>query len=241
MFIPLHDINALKHIKTPYVNYGLIALNVVIWLFSSATVSEESATLAAIGLGYIPAVHYDYAILAPEMEWVPLSITYITYAFLHLDFWHLGSNMLFLWVFGDNVEDALGHVRYLLFYLLCAVAGAVMHGVAMPNSQGPLIGASGAISGVVAAYFLLHPKVRVWVLVFMRIPLPLPACIPLAMWIAQQFLLMFISEFEEVSWASHVGGILAGVILVIVMRRKDVVLFDRNIAVEASTGKSQDE
>lgn len=232
MFIPLHDINRLKHIKRPYVNYGLIALNVVIWLLSSAAVSDDNATLAAIGLGYIPAVHYNYAVLAPEMEWVPLNYTFITYAFLHLDFWHLASNMLFLWVFGDNVEDALGHSRYLIFYLLCAIAGAVMHGIAMPESQGPLIGASGAISGVVAAYFLLHPKVRVWVLIFMRIPLPLPAYIPLALWIAQQFVLMFISEVDEVSWAAHVGGILAGVVLVVVMRRRGVVLFDRSSGTE---------
>jgi membrane associated rhomboid family serine protease len=160
---------------------------------------------------------------------VPLNTTYITYAFLHLDIWHLGSNMLFLWVFGDNVEDALGHAKYLVFYLLCAIAGALMHGVAMPDSQGPLIGASGAISGVVAAYFLLHPKVRVWVLVLMRIPLPLPAYIPLALWIAQQFVLMFISQFDEVSWAAHVGGILAGLILVLVMRRPGVPLFDKNL------------
>lgn len=241
MFIPLHDINRLKHIKTPYVNYALIGVNVVIWLLSSATVSEESATLAAIGLGYIPAVHYDYAVLAKEMEWVPEIFTHITYAFLHLDFWHLASNMLFLWVFGDNVEDALGHSRYLLFYILCAVAGAMMHGIAMPQSQGPLIGASGAISGVVAAYFLLHPKVRVWVLVFMRIPVPLPAYIPLALWIAQQFVLMFISQFDEVSWAAHVGGILAGLCLVLVLRRPGVKLFDQNLHAEASPPiKSQD-
>lgn len=237
MFIPLHDTNRLRRIKTPYVNYALIVLNVVIWLLSSAAVSEESATLAAIGLGYIPAVHYDYAVLAPELEWVPLSTTFITYAFLHLDFWHLASNMLFLWVFGDNVEDAMGHMRYLIFYLLCAVAGAAMHGVAMPHSQGPLIGASGAVSGVVAAYFLLHPRVRVWVLVFMRIPLPLPAYIPLALWIAQQFVLMFVSQFDEVSWAAHVGGILAGLLLVIALRRPGVPLFDKNIGTADETAR----
>ena len=231
MFIPLHDVNRLKYIRTPYVNYGLIALNVGIWLLSSAVSTEESAALAALGLGYIPAVQYDLASLSPELELVPSAFTYVTYAFLHLDFWHLTSNMIFLWVFGDNVEDALGHMRYLVFYLLCAVAGALMHGIAMPNSDGPLIGASGAISGVVAAYFLLHPRVRVWVLVFMRIPLPLPAYIPLLLWIAQQFVLMFISEFDDVSWAAHVGGILAGVLLIIIMRRNGVPLFDKNLRV----------
>ncbi len=99
----------------------------------------------------------------------------------------------------------------------------------MPNSQAPLIGASGAISGVVAAYFLLHPKVRVWVLVLFRIPLPLPAFIPLAFWIGQQFFMLVIDPEGGVSWGAHVGGILAGAVLVVILRRRGVPLFDRTI------------
>jgi membrane associated rhomboid family serine protease len=230
MFIPLHDANSLKHIKLQYVTLGLIALNVVIWLITGPVLAPEAFSNAAVvGLGYIPAVVFDYATLEPGLVLVPDEATYVTYAFLHGDFWHLAGNMLFLWVFGDNVEDALGHVRFLIFYLLCAAAGAFLHGLIDVESQAPLIGASGAISGVVAAYFLLHPKVRVWVLVLFRIPLPLPAVIPLAFWIGQQFFMLVIDPAGGVSWGAHVGGILAGAVLVVILRRRGVPLFDRTI------------
>jgi hypothetical protein len=121
---------------------------------------------------------------------VPEEATYITYAFLHGDIFHLGGNMLFLWVFGDNVEDALGHLRFLLFYLLCAAAGALMHGLLGPDSQVPLIGASGAVAGVVAAYLMLHPRVKVWILAFGRIPLRIPAYIALGLWILFQLVMI---------------------------------------------------
>ncbi|MGI0525130.1 rhomboid family intramembrane serine protease [Rhizobium giardinii] len=230
MFIPLHDANSLKHIKVQYVTISLIIVNVAMWLLTGPLVVPEAFSNATIlGLGYIPAIAFDYAQLTPELVLVPGGATYVTYAFLHGDFWHLAGNMLFLWVFGDNVEDALGHVRYLIFYLLCAAAGALTHGLVNTASEAPLIGASGAISGVVAAYFLLHPKVRVWVLVLFRIPLPLPAFIPLALWIGQQFFMLVADPESGVSWGAHVGGIIAGLILVVILRRRDVPLFDRRI------------
>ena len=229
MFIPLHDANSLKYIKIQSVTISLIVINTLIWVFTSLLASDQQANAAALGLGFIPAIMFDGATLAPGLEIVPEDATLITYAFLHLSFWHLASNMLFLWVFGDNVEDALGHFRFLVFYIVCAVAGALLHGLVAPMSQGPLIGASGAISGVVAAYFLLHPRVRVWVLVFMRIPLPLPAFIPLALWIGQQFVMLATGLEDNVSWGAHVGGIIAGAVLVLFMRRKGVPLFDRTL------------
>ena len=229
MFIPLHDANSLKYIKIQSVTISLIVINTLIWVFTSLLASDQQANAAALGLGFIPAIMFDGATLAPGLEIVPEDATLITYAFLHLSFWHLASNMLFLWVFGDNVEDALGHFRFLVFYIVCAVAGALLHGLVAPMSQGPLIGASGAISGVVAAYFLLHPRVRVWVLVFMRIPRPLPAFIPLALWIGQQFLMLATGLEDNVSWGAHVGGIIAGAVLVLFMRRKGVPLFDRTL------------
>lgn len=160
---------------------------------------------------------------------MPEGATYITYAFLHADFWHLAGNMVFLWVFGDNIEDAMGHIRFLVFYLLCAAAGAYAHGLLDPTSQAPLIGASGAVAGIVTAYLMLHPRVRVWVLVLGRIPIPLPAFIPLALWIAYQFFRVVTDHDSGVSWAAHIGGILAGIILVIFMKRRSVPLFDRKI------------
>jgi membrane associated rhomboid family serine protease len=228
MFIPLHDANHLRYIKVQYVTIGLIVLNVLAWLFTTLAPSDQSER-AAMALGFIPALIFDHAVLDPSLVIVPEDLTFLTYAFLHIDFWHLAPNMLFLWVFGDNVEDALGHVRFLVFYLLCAAAGAALHGLVGPSSEGPLIGASGAVAGVVAAYFLLHPKVRVWVLVLFRIPLPLPAFIPLALWIGQQFVMLALDLDGMVSWGAHVGGIVAGALLVLVMRRKGVPLFDRQI------------
>ncbi|RKE80239.1 rhomboid family intramembrane serine protease [Rhizobium sp. AG855] len=228
MFIPLHDRNALKHIRRQYVTLGLIAANVISYALASV-VPDAAYELGVYGLGFIPAILLGGATLDPSLTLVPEGATYITYAFLHGSWLHLGSNMLFLWVFGDNVEDAMGHFKFLFFYLACAAAGALVHGLVAPTSQAPLIGASGAVSGVVAAYVMLHPKVRVWVLVLMRFPLPLPAFIPLLFWIGQQFVMLVIDADSNVSWGAHVGGILAGALLVIVLRRPGVPLFDRSI------------
>jgi membrane associated rhomboid family serine protease len=228
MFIPLHDRNALKHIRRQYVTLGLILANVV--THALATLAPEALyEIGVYGMGFIPAVAFDIAELDPRLVLVPESATYITYSFLHGSWLHLGSNMLFLWVFGDNVEDAMGHFKFLFFYLACAAAGALVHGLVMPASEAPLIGASGAVSGVVAAYLMLHPKVRVWVLVFMRFPLPLPAFIPLLFWVGQQFVMLVIDAGSNVSWGAHVGGILAGALLVLFLRRPGVPLFDRAI------------
>lgn len=229
MFVPLHDANRLKHIDLQYVTLGLIAANVLVFLLVNLTFTEEGLFATVYGLGYTPAVVNDIAELPPELVIIPEELSLVSYAFLHGDFWHLAGNMLFLWVFGDNVEDALGHVRFLIFYLLCAVAGALAHGLAIPASDAPLIGASGAVAGIVGAYLLLHPRVRVWVLVLGRIPLPLPAWIPLAGWIGFQFVMVAIMPDDQVSWAAHAGGAVAGMALVLVMRRRGVPLFDRSV------------
>jgi membrane associated rhomboid family serine protease len=233
LFIPLHDANSLKHIQLQYVTIGLIAANVIIFLLT-AIGSEDAVTATMIGLGYIPSTIYDIAERPPELVYVPDYATFITYAFLHGDIFHLGGNMLFLWVFGDNVEDALGHIRYLVFYLLCAVAGAFFHGFVAPASQAPLIGASGAIAGVVAAYLVLHPRVKIWVLAFGRIPLRIPAWIVLVLWIGFQFLMFAMGGDDQISWAAHIGGIVAGAVLVFIMRRRNVPIFDREIVTPKS-------
>ncbi|MCV0352209.1 MAG: rhomboid family intramembrane serine protease [Nitratireductor sp.] len=228
MFIPLHDANSLRHINRQYVTLTIIAVNVIAYLITTVG-GTDFAFAAAIGLGYIPSVAYDLAVLPPELDLVPEPLTYITYTFLHGDLMHLGGNMLFLWVFGDNVEDALGHFRFLVFYLLCGVAGAYMHGFIAPASNAPLIGASGSIAGIVAAYLILHPRVKVWVLAFARIPLRIPAFVLLALWIGFQFLMLVIDTENQISWAAHAGGILAGAVLVFILKRRDVPLFDRSI------------
>ncbi|MBL8584155.1 MAG: rhomboid family intramembrane serine protease [Rhizobiaceae bacterium] len=239
MFIPLHDANSLRHIKLQYVTLSLIALNVGVYVLTSLG-SEETVRAAMLGLGYIPSVVFDHAELPPEWVVIPEDLSYVTYSFLHADILHLGGNMLFLWVFGDNVEDALGHFRFLVFYLLCAAAGALAHGLLMPQSQMPLIGASGAIAGIVAAYLILHPRVKIWILAFARIPLRLPAYIVLALWIGFQFLMMAATDEENISWAAHVGGIVAGSLLVLVLRRPGVPLFDRRIVTPRAVDVADD-
>ena len=228
MFIPLRDTNHLKYIERQYVTLGLIAVNVIVFLAMSAS-GQDLLTATLLGFEFIPAVVNDYRVLPPDVTAPPELFTYVTYAFLHADVWHLGSNMLFLWVFGDNVEDALGHFRFLVFYLVCAIAGAFGHGLMLPTSEAGLVGASGATSGVVAAYLILHPRVQLWVLVLMKVPLRLPAIVPILLWIAFQVWMLATDHASDVSWAAHVGGLAAGTILVVLLKRPDVPLFDRRI------------
>lgn len=228
MFIPLHDANRLRFIKAQYVTVGLIAVNVIAYFWSVAG-GWEATQAAAYSYGYIPSVAFDHVDLPSELAVLPAEASYVTYAFLHGDLLHLGGNMLFLWVFGDNVEDAMGHLKFLAFYLLCAVAGAWFHGMMAPMSQVPLIGASGAVAGIVSAYLLLHPRVKIWVLVFGRLPLRIPAWIVLALWIGFQFVMFALAGEDQISWAAHIGGIVAGALLLLVLKRSEVPLLDRRI------------
>ncbi|MEM7299949.1 MAG: rhomboid family intramembrane serine protease [Pseudomonadota bacterium] len=229
VFIPLHDDKALDNIGFHWVNITLILANVAIWLIGGAIVTgTNTATAVSFTYGFIPSVANDLKVLPAQYDLLPDYASYLTYAFFHADFWHLAGNMLFLWVFGDNVEDAMGHIRYLIFYLLCAAAAAYFHGFVFQTSDSPLIGASGAASGVVGAYLMLHPKVKVWVLVLSRIPLRLPALWLLGGWAAYQIIMFVVDSDGNVSWAAHVGGIVAGLVLVVVFKKRSVPLFDRD-------------
>ncbi len=236
MFIPLHDQNSLKHIRLQYVTLLIIAANVVIFLFTGtpALVAVDQANSIHLSFGFIPAVVNDYAVLPPSHALLPEQASYITYAFFHAGFMHLVGNMLFLWVFGDNVEDAMGHFRFLLFYIACAIAGAWTHSFTFPESQAPLIGASGAAAGVIGAYLVLHPKVKIWVLAFGRIPLRLSALWVLTAWIGFQVFSYLAPGDTAVSFAAHIGGFFIGAILVIFMRKRGVPLWDRNLATQPS-------
>ena len=231
MFLPLHDSNALNHVRVQWMTLILIALNILIWVFWStpSITSQEAVQAGYLSYGYIPAVVNGYEILPAQYAVLPEQASFLTYAFFHSGFMHLAGNMLFLWVFGDNVEDAMGHFRFLAFYLVCAAAGAWMHGFLNPQSQAPLIGASGAAAGVVAAYLLLHPKIKIWVLAFGQIPLRISAMWVLGAWIAYQVYELIFNSSSEVSWGAHVGGIIAGALLILVMRRSGVHLFDQDL------------
>ena len=230
MFIPLHDHNRLDHVPFPFVNLSLIAVNVIIFFGLQGAGEQQAVGASSISHGLIPVVLFDIRDLAPQLQVLPDWMSLITYAFLHGSFMHLIGNMLFLWVFGDNVEDAMGHFRYLLFYLICAAAGGFAYAIIDLNSEIPLIGASGAVSGVVAAYLMLHPRVKVWVLAFGRIPLRLSAQWLLGAWVIYQVFNAVMSPESQVAWIAHVGGLVAGAILVVFFRRKGVALFDRDLA-----------
>jgi membrane associated rhomboid family serine protease len=155
-------------------------------------------------------------------------ITLVTSMFLHGGWLHLGGNMLYLWVFGDNVEDKLGHMRYLSFYLICGIAASLLHIYIEPTSTMPSLGASGAISGVLGAYIVMFPKARVLTLIpifiFIQIT-ELPAYIILGFWFILQFLNGMLSvkyalaSSGGVAWWAHIGGFVAGLILVVPFRK----------------------
>jgi rhomboid family protein len=233
-FIPISDENPLRAIRVPWVTLALIAINVVVYLIEA--LADSAGTEAAIvGLAVIPSkllqIQSTGGATAPTgfVAGAPEWLTLITYQFLHGGILHLLSNMLFLWVFGDNVEDALGHVKFLVFYLLCGVAGGLAHAALQPSSELPLIGASGAVSGVIAAYLMLHPRVRVWVLAFRILPLRVPAAWVLGFWVVSQFVMAVLAPGDGVAWWAHIGGMAAGAVLVVFMRRPGVTLFDRGL------------
>ena len=235
MIIPLYDDNPHRHISQAYVNWALIATNVLVFfLFQSGYVVGTyvaDTTGFEYSYGMVPVVLFHKMLLPPEYMRIPEWLTPISSAFLHGSWMHLAGNMLFLWVFGDNVEDDLGHFRYLFFYLACAVLSAMAYALTAPDSSSPLIGASGGISGVVAAYVLLHPRVKIWVLVLFRIPLRLPAYWAIGAWILYQayFALYayFTTSADDVAWFAHIGGLVAGGLLVLPLKSSDAPLFDR--------------
>jgi membrane associated rhomboid family serine protease len=228
-FIPIHDTNPLRNITRPYVAWTLIAANVVVF-FATGGLAGEPAQEPVLAFGLIPAVFNGAMPAPPFAVGVPDALTLVTYAFLHGDLWHLAGNMIFLWVLADNVEDALGHVRYLAFYVLCAVAAGYAFVLTDPTSPSPVIGASGAVAGNIAAYLMLHPRAKMWVLLFVRIPVRLSAVYVLGFWVALQLFSLVAGGDEAIAWWSHIGGLLAGAVLVVFMRRRGVALFDRPAA-----------
>jgi len=228
MFVPIADINPLEHVRRPYVTLALIAINVFVFVVLQHGALGEVSEAGVLSFGTIPAVVTGAAILPPGYEKLPASATLLTYMFLHGGWLHLIGNMAFLWVFADNVEDALGHVRFLIFYLLCGLAAAGAHILAQPASEVPLVGASGAVSGVIAAYVVLHPNIRLWALVLMKVPLKVPAYWMIGAWLALQLFEVFADRDHDTAWWAHLGGFAAGALLVVVMHRRDVRLWDRD-------------
>jgi membrane associated rhomboid family serine protease len=229
MFIPLYDYNALRTIKTPIVTRLLIGVTVGIFLVLESGLVVDAQMASIVALGVIPAEFHLGAGLRSELAVLPEPLTLVTYMFLHAGWMHLIGNMLFLWVFGDNVEDATGHLRFLAFYLLCGAAGAIAHVLVAPTSEVPLIGASAAVAGTLTAYLILHPRVKLWVLVLGRIPLKITAMWVIGAWVIFQFVNLFLGLDKQTAYAAHIGGLAAGAVLIPFMRRREVPLFDRGL------------
>jgi rhomboid family protein len=231
MVVPIYDENPWRLPHRPIITWGLIVLNILIYLAESGIVPVPDGMLTRLAL--TPATFLGNNVM-PDLLGPVRSL--FTYMFLHADWGHLLGNMIFLWVFGDDVEEALGRIRFLIFYLGSGALAGLIYVASDPYSDIPLIGASGAIAGVVVAYVMLRPCARVTVLVTI-IPLRLSAY-----WVIGAFVLMQIINLDsasrsEVAYWCHFGGMVAGALLLLVLRPAGVRLFDcmraKRVPVEA--------
>lgn len=228
--IPLRD--SARPRRTPFVNWALIVINIFIF-YKEFMLPDSVLNRVFYYFGVIPSdVTY---LVATGASLQPVMLSFVTAMFLHGGWVHVLGNMLYLWVFGDNVEDRLGHLRYLLFYLAVGIIGSISHVLANPTSEVPVIGASGAVAGVLGAYFVTFPRSRVLtlvpILIFFTI-MELPAIIFLAIWFLLQIFNGTASiggTANPVAWWAHVGGFVAGVILIKILapRRKQEYNFNR--------------
>lgn len=240
--IPYHDENATQ--RTAVVTLALIAVNVMMWLFIQGAGSALLLAESVCNLGLIPGELTGT--LAPGTGFSmgdnlvcltnpgPQLSNVITSMFLHGSWMHLIGNMWFLWLFGNNIEDSMTRPRYVAFYLLCGLGAALLQVVTEPASGVPMVGASGAISGVMGAYLILYPQVRVFTLVplgFFITSLALPAWVMLLYWALLQFVGGFSrigGEGGGVAFWAHVGGFVVGLVLVKLFTRPDHVAAHRS-------------
>ena len=216
MFIPLKDENPTS--RFPYVTVFFIGLNILIFFYQ--ILSPQGLQYYVYKMGAIPyeITHFKTLSFFPRIS-PPLSL--MTSMFLHGGLFHLFGNMLYLWIFGNNIEDFLGPIRFVLFYLFSGLGASLTHIIFNPNSQVPMIGASGAIAGVLGAYLILYPGARVLTFVFLfffiRI-LPIPAAVILGLWFLAQVLNIGLGG--GVAWFAHIGGFLIGIGLIKIYSKK---------------------
>ncbi len=221
--IPIRDHN--PSARTPFVTWAIIALNVGLYLWDLAFWQNQNAQYA---------LYYDYSMIPARITAGENYPSLLTSAFLHAGFFHLAGNMLFLWIFGDNLEDEMGHGPFLAFYLACAAASGLAQWATAPWSPIPMVGASGAIAGVMGGYLLLFPKAKVdiliWIIVFVRI-LPIPAWLMLGLWFAFQLFNGLGSNAMDagVAYWAHAGGFVIGLVLCLPvwLRRGGRAFWDR--------------
>ncbi len=208
--LPISDDNSGRRTQ-PYVTWALIAINVVIFAYQSILSQRDHLQFIA-----------DWALIPARVSSGEQIHTLITSAFMHGSWFHLGSNMLFLWIFGDNVEDVLGHIKYIFFYLATAIAAGVAQILVDTDTLVPMVGASGAVSGLLAAYIVLFPHGRIHTLIILGIFITstmLPAWLMIGYWFLIQLVLGIFSLGQEttgggVAFFAHIGGFIAGYLLV---------------------------
>ena len=221
MVLPLYDERAHKRVSQPYVTWVLVALNVAVFILEALAPDATQAAIL-IDFGFTPAVFVGDI---PNPGPLPALLTPFTSQFIHLGWDHLLGNMLFLMIFGDNVEDALGHLRYLAFYLACGLASDAAYFLSNAYSAVPAVGASGGISGVVAAYVMIRPCARVEVLLLV-IPVALSAYWVIGLFVLSQIWNVLVHTQNGVAYWAHIGGLVMGAALLPLLRHPDVVLFE---------------
>jgi rhomboid family protein len=214
--IPLRDDNPSSIAPAVTIAFIVACVLVFLWQVSLGPVRGEQVIYA---LGVIPSVLLGQRELPPELVMVPPAMTMLTSMFMHGGWMHLLGNMLYLWIFGDNVEDSMGHVRFIVFYVLCGLAAVLAQALPEPRSTIPMVGASGAISGVLGAYLLLYPHARVLVAIpfgFLIHTTRIPAGIVLVLWFVLQLLsnTMASAAGGGVAFRAHIGGFIAGMVLI---------------------------
>jgi len=221
--IPLRDDQ--PRFSTPYVTYFLIALNLIIYLFQS-TLDPQSSQVLAFQLGFTPSHVTGFLNGTGNLDLISVLLPFLTSMFLHGNWLHVIGNMWFLWIFGDNIEDHMGHSRYLAFYLLSGIAAATAEVVLTPHVRVPTVGASGAIAGVLGAYFILYPRARVFTWFPPIFFFYLPAWAMLGFWFALQFFSGATTRSASygqsggIAFWAHVGGFVAGIVLVKILPQR---------------------
>ena len=216
--IPLKDENPSR--TFPFFTITLIVANILIYIYQTSLGSSDTELFVM----QMAAVPYEIVHMTDihQKSAVPIPLTILTAMFIHGGLLHLGGNMLYLWIFGNNIEDALGHFKFIIFYSLCGILATALHITSAPDSTTPLIGASGAIAGILGAYLLLYPRAKVHTLfifiVIIKI-IRIPAFVVLTLWFLIQ--VANSSSLEAgVAWYAHIGGFVAGVLLIKPFRRK---------------------
>ena len=220
--IPLKDDNPTS--SKPIVTYYLIGISIFIFLIELSSSSYRTGTFF-YSFGLIPSVLLGNNQLSQDLYVIPAFLTIFSSMFVHGGFMHLIGNMLYMWIFADNIEDNLGKIKFLIFYLLCGIGAAMAQVFADTSSQVPMVGASGAIGGVLGAYLINHPNARVLVLIpfgFFSQLIKIRALYVLGFWFVLQFINSALSNSQGggVAYAAHIGGFISGIILILFFNKK---------------------